>query len=278
MNAHRSLRGAIAAMLLALFPGLKAQVSSTPLVVGEVLVLQSAVLGEERLLNIVLPHGYSPDSAARYPVVYVLDGGLDEDILHTSGAVQFASFPWVAWMPQCIVVGVVNTDRKRDFTHPTSIAKDKAEFPTTGGSPAFLRFLAEEAMPAVDARYRTEPRRMLIGQSLGGLFATEVLMERPDLFTDYLIVSPSLWWDDGAVLRRDARFITDPSLAPARLFVAVGREQRVMVKGARRLAGLVRRAPRTRVGFARFAAFDHAEIMHQALMDGLRWMAEGGQR
>ncbi|WKZ67690.1 MAG: alpha/beta hydrolase-fold protein [Flavobacteriales bacterium] len=278
MNAHRPLWGAIAAMIVGLSPGLRAQVSSKPLVVGEVLELQSAVLGEQRVLNVVLPHGYSPDGAARYPVIFVLDGGLDEDILHTSGAVQFAAFPWVAWMPQSIVVGVVSIDRKRDFTHPTSIAKDKADFPTAGGSAAFLRFLAEEAIPSVDARFRTEPRRMLIGQSLGGLFATEVLMERPDLFTDYLIVSPSLWWDDGTVLRRDARFTADRSLAPARVFVAVGREHPVMVKGAKRLADLVRRSPRTRVGFARLSAFDHAAIMHQALLDGLRWMAEGGRR
>lgn len=174
------------------------------LVIGEVRTLRSTVLNEQRVLNVVLPDGYASDSTARYPVVLLLDGSADEDLLHMSGLVHFASMPWVGWLKPSIVVGIGNVDRKRDFTYPTTIAKDKADFPTTGGSAAFRRFLADEALLGIDSAFRTDGQRMLIGQSLGGLLATEALFTRPGLFKGYLIVSPSLWWDDGSLLRRQA--------------------------------------------------------------------------
>ncbi len=164
-----------------------------PIAFGESRLLRSGILGEERALNIALPEGYSPDSAARYSVIYLLDGGLDEDFFHIAGLAQFASMPWIDWLRPSIVVGIVNVDRKRDFTHPTRIATDKAAAPTSGGSAAFIRFLSDELVPFIDSIYRTNGERMLIGQSLGGLLGTVVLLERPGLFTRYLLVSPSLW-------------------------------------------------------------------------------------
>src|SRR5690554_2777595 len=105
-----------------------------PLSLGEQVKFSSTIMQEERLLNIYLPYGYSPDSLLTYPVIYLLDGGMDEDFLHISGLVQFGSFSWIKMLPESIVVGIVNTDRRRDFTFPTRNLKDKEDFPTTGGS------------------------------------------------------------------------------------------------------------------------------------------------
>ncbi|MFT3884380.1 MAG: alpha/beta hydrolase-fold protein [Flavobacteriales bacterium] len=246
--------------------------SPVPFQLGVVEAIRSAVLNEERTLNIALPQGYHPDSAARYPVIYLLDGGADEDFIHVTGALQFAAFAWVAWQPPSIVVGIASTDRKRDLTFPTTIAADKEQFPTTGGSGAFMRFIGEEVIPFVEANYRTGGERMLIGQSLGGLFAAEVLIKRPELFTRYLIVSPSLWWDDGSLLKVPAAFLSDPAKAPTEVYIAVGKEGRRMGGDAERLHALVKKSPKIRSGASHLPKHDHANSLHQAVIDGFRWM------
>lgn len=263
-------------LLVLLAVGVRAQRTEAPVpfALGVSETLHSNILGEDRVLHIALPQGYHPDSAARYPVIYVLDGSADEDFIHLSGLVQFASFPWIEWLPPSIVVGIANVDRKRDFTYPTTIAEDKLKFPTTGGSAAFIRFIGEELVPFIDSNYRTSDVRMLIGQSLGGLLASEVLIKVPGLFDRYLIVSPSLWWDDGSLLEVEPTFLREPNRAPKQVCIAVGREGKVMVHGAKKLASIAKKSSATKVGFRHLPDFDHGNILHRAVHDGLRWMKE----
>ncbi|MBS1942292.1 MAG: alpha/beta hydrolase [Bacteroidetes bacterium] len=246
--------------------------AQVPFNIGEVFTLHSAVLGEQRTLNIALPAGYQDNDTARYPVIFLLDGSATEDFIHVAGGLQFASMDWIAWQQPSILVGIANVDRKRDFTFPTTIAKDKEQFPTTGGSAAFIDFIGKELIPFVDAHFRTSPDRLLIGQSLGGLLATEVLFKQPALFRRYLIVSPSLWWDGGSLLKQPPAFISDPPHAPQRVFIAVGKEGKRMVGDARKLRALVQKNPVIRVGFDYLPDFDHANILHRAVMDGFRWL------
>src|SRR6476620_154122 len=93
--------------------------SSKKIVLGIVDTVPSAILSEARPINIYLPQGYSPDSAATYPVIYLLDGGVDEDFIHISGLVAYYTTPWIAQFPNSIVVGIENVNRKRDFTYAT---------------------------------------------------------------------------------------------------------------------------------------------------------------
>lgn len=245
-----------------------------PYAIGVVETLHSAVLGEDRILNIHLPPGYAADTAQRYPVLVLLDGSADEDFLHVVGGLQFASFPWIGWMPPSIVVGIANVDRKRDLTFPTTIAADRAQFPTTGGSAAFLQFLEQEVLPFVAGQYRTTNERTLVGQSLGGLFATEVLLRKPRLFRHYLIVSPSLWWDGGSVLSLPTDALRAPDAGVQSVYVAVGDEGRGMVRPARRLVGLLRKQSTARIGHHRIRGLDHANILHRAVMDYFQWRGE----
>jgi len=243
-----------------------------PFIVGVTEHIHSNVLDEDRVLNIFLPQGYTADTAASYPVIYLLDGSLDEDIIHVGGAVQFASFEWIKWLPPSIVVGIANVDRKRDFTFPTTITSDKEKFPTTGGSSNFIRYLGDEVVPFVEQHYRTGPDRMLIGQSLGGLLATEVLFKRPGLFNRYMIVSPSLWWDQMSLLKQEPEFVVNKDSAPEMVFIAVGNEGKGMVGPAKRLAATLKKKTTIRVGYAYLREFDHANNMHRAIMEGARWM------
>ncbi|MBL0024057.1 MAG: alpha/beta hydrolase [Saprospiraceae bacterium] len=204
---------------------------STSLIIGERIEIHSEILDEMRVLNIYLPYGYSKDSLKTYPVIYLLDGSVDEDFIHISGLVQFGSFSWINMIPESIVIGISNTDRKRDFTFPTNNQKDKDEYPTTGKSEIFIKFIEKELQPFVDKRYKTNSIKTLIGQSLGGLLASEVLFKKPELFDNYIIVSPSLWWDDESLLN------DNPILYKSKksIFIAVGKEGQVMERTAKEL-------------------------------------------
>ena len=83
-------------------------VSTKPLTIGEVRTIKSKTLNEDRTLNIYLPQGY--DKTKSYPVIYLLDGSMNEDFIHVTGLVQF--FNQMYSMPETIVVGVANVDRK----------------------------------------------------------------------------------------------------------------------------------------------------------------------
>jgi predicted alpha/beta superfamily hydrolase len=242
--------------------------AQSPFCIGKVLTLQSSVLGEERTINVALPPGYQDGDTTRYPVIFLLDGSANEDFIHVAGALQFATMDWIAWQRPSILVGIANVDRKRDFTYPTTIAKDKEQFPSTGGSAAFIEFLAKELIPFVDVHFHTGADRMLIGQSLGGLLAAEILVKKPALFNRYLIASPSLWWDDGSLLKQPAA----PGKSPEQVFIAVGKEGHRMVADARKLRSWARQHRTAKVGFEHLRNFDHANILHRAVMDGFRWM------
>jgi len=112
-----------------------AQDNSKPFILGKTVEIYSSQLSENRTINIYLPEGYNQNDSTKYPVIYLLDGGADEDFIHIVGIVQFNNFPWIDRVPKSIVVGIANVDRKRDFTYPTSIKKDKEQFPTTGKNP-----------------------------------------------------------------------------------------------------------------------------------------------
>jgi len=172
----------------------------TPIVLGETVQLYSKELGETRKLNIYLPEGYKANDTTRYSVIYLLDGGLDEDFIHIAGLVQFDSFEWIKRVPESIVVGIVNIDRQRDFTYQTKVKKDQAAYPKAGHSDHFRAFIEKELQPYIAKNYPVTSQKTLIGESLGGLLATEILLKTPQLFTHYLIVSPSLWWDNGSLL------------------------------------------------------------------------------
>ena len=260
-------------LLFLTLTGLQAQpavigpVRTEPFVLGITDIIRSTVMNEERTLNIYLPPGYNEQDSVRYPVIYLLDGSVDEDFIHMAGLVYFLGFPWLNLCPPSIVVGIANVDRKRDFTFPTTVEKDKKDFPTTGGSAAFIRYLGEEVIPYIQSRYKTNSTSTLIGQSFGGLLATEILFTHPEWFSKYLIVSPSLWWDNQSLLNRRVTLATQPDVR-----IAVGKEGRVMERGAKALYRKLRPfyADKRRLRFHFFKKENHGSILLHAAYEGLQ--------
>lgn len=248
-------------------PSLKAQ-STKPLNWGEIQTISSVVLQEKRELNIYLPQGY--DAQNPYPVIYLLDGSRHEDFVHICGIVQF--FNLMLNMPPTIVVGIENVDRKRDFTFPTTDLGLKEKTPTSGGSEKFMTFLEKELIPFIEKTYKVTEQRYLIGQSLGGLMASEILLKKADLFTHYFIVSPSLWWDNESMLKQAPTLYAQQSDKPRFVYIAVGKEEpKIMQKEAKALKKIVKNSGKknTRLYFSHMEDENHATILHQAIYWGL---------
>ena len=244
--------------------------SVQPFTIGETISFQSKVLGEDRLLNVYLPNNYNSDDTIKYDVIYLLDGSVDEDFIHIAGIVQFANFEWINLIPKSIVVGIANVDRQRDFTYPTSVKKDKEDFATSGGSAKFMDFVEKEVQPLINEKYKTNDKQTLIGQSLGGLMATEFLMKRSALFDNYIIISPSLWWDNESLLKSKSK-ITENVKA---IYIGVGKEGEVMERVARELHGKIEldKYKSAKLMFQFFEKHDHGDVLHQAVYDAFEKM------
>lgn len=240
-------------------------VKASPLNVGETLEWESSVLGEKRVLNVYLPLSYSWDTAKVYPVIYLLDGSMDEDFVHISGLVQFGSYSWVNMLPESIVVGIANIDRRRDFTFPSGNKQDVKNNPTSGHSENFIEFIENELIGIVNDRYRTTQEKTIIGQSLGGLLATEILFKKPDMFDNYIIISPSLWWNDESLLSYTASS-TDLKKS---VYIGVGKEGEMMERPAKELHTKLDESlnERSQLIFTYFEKYDHSNILHVAVYD-----------
>ena len=253
--------------------------NSKPFVLGVIDEMQSKELAEKRVLNIYLPEGYNQDDTTKYPVIYLLDGSADEDFIHIVGLVQFNSFEWINQVPKSIVVGIATVDRRRDFTFPTTIEEDRKTYPTTGHSDKFIAFIEKELQPFIEKKYRTNTAKTIIGQSLGGLLATEILLKKPALFNKYIIISPSLWWDNGSLLNQNSKILEDSFNQQTDIYIGVGKEgltptviPRVMEVDANLLTEIIRatKSISIKVYFDYLPQEDHATIMHQAVANAFK--------
>lgn len=247
---------------------------SRPFVLGRINEIYSKTLAEKRVVNIYLPEGYNEKDSTSYPVIYLLDGSADEDFIHIAGLIQFLNFPWVNILPKSILVGIANVDRKRDFTFPTSVSQDKIESPTSGGSEKFIAFIEKELQPFIEKNYKTNSFKTIIGQSLGGLLATEILFKKPALFTRYIIVSPSLWWNNESLLSTKPILSNSSSVQPTSVYIAVGNEGKIMKNDAHRLISILRSylPKKTVIHFQYFPHEDHATILHRAVYDAFEYL------
>ena len=273
-------------ILIAVFSKLSAQsnhdktkVNTKPFVLGVIDELPSAILGETRGMNIYLPEGYDANDTVKYPVIYLLDGGADEDFIHVVGIVQFNNFPWIDRVPKSIVVGIVNVDRQRDFSYPTTIKEDKEAWPATGGSEKFIAFIEKELQPYIEMTYKATKERTLIGQSLGGLLAAEILLKKPTLFARYIIISPSLWWDDGSLVSIPSVIFDEGFQQATSVYIGVGKEgltpgasTHVMEVDANLLSERISasKSKSVNVSLDYLPDEDHATIGHQAVFNAFR--------
>lgn len=206
-------------------------VQEEPITIGETFTIHSKVLDETRRINIYLPPGYAQSSSRRLPVLYMPDGGMNEDFLHIAGLVQICVSNGT--MRPFILAGIENTERRRDLTGPTENKQDKKIALRVGGSQLFRQFLRDELMPEVKRRYRTTDEAAIVGESLAGLFVVETFLLEPELFDTYIAIDPSLWWNDQKLLNTAAERIRALSKRQKTLYFASSNEPGIVATSQR---------------------------------------------
>jgi predicted alpha/beta superfamily hydrolase len=250
-------------------PSARAAEKPSPLSIGETFTIDSKILDEKRRINVYLPPPYAETPNARLPVLYMPDGGLGEDFMHVAGLVQVSVGNNT--MRPFILVGIENTERRRDMTGPTENADDKKIAPRVGGSEAFRSFIRKELMPQVKERYRTTKETAIVGESLAGLFVVETFLLEPDLFDTYIAIDPSLWWNNrkligGAAERLRAR----PKLEKA-LYLASSDEKEIAESTQRLAEVLTKEAPPgLRWHHEKMPEEKHSTIYHPAALKAFR--------
>ena len=229
-----------------------------PLTIGETFTIRSAILGEERRINVYRPPA---DPAAPLPVLYMPDGGLAEDFLHVAGLVQVLTGNGT--MRPFLLVGIENTERRRDLTGPTDVASDRKIAPRVGGSAKFRAFLRDELMPEIARRHRVTQERAIVGESLAGLFVVETLLLEPELFDTYLAFDPSLWWNGGKLAATKPR----PAMKKKTLYVATS-DEKELAATVTNLAAALRGS--MRVLYVPMPQETHATIYHPAALRAFR--------
>jgi hypothetical protein len=240
-------------------PNKAATGTPVPITIGETWRMRSKQLGEEREIRVYLPASYA-SSKQRYPVIYALDG---ESLgPAAASAVQFmtgaSEFPQMA---EALVVAVPNTNRERDMPIPQEYSKSI-------GKNNFLAFLADELIPIIERKYRTQPLRILIGHSQGGMFIYHALTAQPAVFQWYLPI--------------DAPFVGFPQLQPlvekARNIITKTPNYRGRLVSIEKAIGwlnewpsLIEAAPKSFYGVqVKITDETHETMVYKAIYDGLK--------
>jgi predicted alpha/beta superfamily hydrolase len=248
--------------------GASANVAQT-LTIGDTFTIESKVMAETRRINVYVPEGYATHPDATMPVMYMPDGGIGEDFLHVAGLMQVSIGNGT--MRPFILVGIENTQRRRDLTPPTGNAEDRKMAPVVGGSATFRAFIRDELMPEVARRYRTSGEAAIVGESLAGLFIVETFLVAPEMFDHYLAFDPSLWWNDAKLLDTVEPMLRAHPDMKRTLWLASSDERDIAALTARLGTMLETGAPAgLRWRYAPMPAEHHWTIYHPAALQAFR--------
>lgn len=186
----------------------KAQHHENKILIGKTDTIFSKILNEKRKILVYTPDLTSLASIPnqRYPVLYLLDG--ESHFVSTVGLVQqLSQANGNTVLPEMIVVGIANTNRFRDLT------------PSATGGGNFVKFIETELMPYINSNYNTAPYKVLVGHSLGGLTAIDVLTKNANLFNAYIAIDPSMWFENERFLKNAITQLPGGKMENKRLFI-----------------------------------------------------------
>lgn len=196
------------------------------IVIGKVDSVSSAILKEKRKVWVYIPNMTQDmqNSNQRYPVLYLLDG--EGHFQSVVGMIQqLSQVNGNTIVPEMIIVGIPNTDRTRDLT-PTHIDNDLPMMDSnsaknTGGGENFAAFLQKELIPHIDSIYPTQPFRILVGHSFGGLAVLHILTNHTKMFNAYIAIDPSMWYDKERFLKTTQQKLISKKYDGASLYVGI---------------------------------------------------------
>lgn len=281
------LKKSVLSLTLCLFLSQTASLSfaNQAIQIGESYPLNSAILKEQREIQIYLPESYTKYPNQRYPVIYLLDGESNFNYL-TAIVNKLSKAPYPT-IPEMIVVGIVNTDRSRDLTPTVQKADHQSARQIngpTGGNAAFFQFLETEVMPDIEKKYRSNGFNILIGHSFGGITALNHMLNGQKPMQAYIVHDPSIWWDNEVMLNtfQNAKnknmqhkklFLTQAGISTNQS--GLDEHDNAIQKFNRYLSG--NNLNNLSYKFARYEDENHGSVPLKGNLDGLRYIFEGMQ-
>lgn len=171
----------------------KGIVYNDPVPKHDSLTISSKFVNEDRVINVWTPPNYK-ESKDSLPVLYMPDGGINEDFPHVANTL--AKLISENKIPPYILVGIENTERRRDLSGPTEIEYDLKYIPNPGGSNNFRSFIKNELFNEINNTYRTNDTKAIIGESAAGIFVIETFLLDNDMFDYYIAMDPALWYNE----------------------------------------------------------------------------------
>lgn len=271
-NTHRIV-DTLSCFILFLFAFAAAAQTNGPLVqFGESYTLHSKILNQDRPYWICLPASYhAKGNRQKYPTLYVLDA--EWNFYWVSEMMQFMEES--RQVPEFIVVGVPNINREHDLT-PTHNTNDVS----SGGGPLFERFLNEELVPEINAKYQTVSFRILMGHSAGGALAADAFLRQTVGFQGFIAIDPALGWINQDLIRCAKEFVPQANSRAAIFVTTAGwrslNQTNVMTHAQELFVSILKTnlSPGIRVGYE-VEAEDHNSCRLLGLYDGLRFIFEG---
>ena len=194
--------------------------------------------GRDYQVFVSLPASYDADPDRRYPVLYVTDADYAFPLIRSITRRINLDGPVTE---DFILVGLsyaVGDDgghsRRRDYT-PTRNGSSGAPPGTIHGQgPAYQTYLRDQVLPFIASRFRADPaRRVFMGHSYGGLLGAQIMFTEPTLFHDYILGSPSLWFDKRHMMAVEAQYAEAHRDLPANVFMYIGEFEAVRPGDAR---------------------------------------------
>jgi predicted alpha/beta superfamily hydrolase len=288
-----------AGFVLCLAAGAAGAASATPYVLAdtEVLDVHAQALDRDYQIYVALPESYkSTNSAARrYPVIFVTDANYGFPVVRAIADRLHKH----AHLEEAIVVGLSYArndsptySRRRDYTPSVPRAGGyTSDMPgrqvAFGQAEDYGRFIVDQVFPLVAARYRADMgRKIFVGHSYGSLLGVELLLTRPETFDDYILGSPSLWFDGGVLFDRERAYARAHKDLRATVYFGIGGLERLpagrkrsrseddadMVADLREFDAALKshRYPGLRTQLEVFPGEDHASVFPILLTHGLR--------
>lgn len=241
---------------------------------------------------------YAPPGVAKkpLPVVYVTDASYGFGVIAQAISLMQAARE----LPQMVVVGIgypatvdikdIRALRFREFCPSAGTAfleSVRATLPPgelpprvePGGAARFLDFINNELKVLIAGRYPVDMTDQThIGMSLGGLFALHALFTAPNSFQRVVALSPSIWWDDRALLGTEAAYAKVAKDLPVNLFLSIGALEEAAHPPAQMVSNLYaldaalrgRKYPSLRLAMEVFPQETHNSVYAASLTRGLR--------
>lgn len=258
---------------------------------SEVWDVPDPVSGRTYQVFVTAPPSYTDHPGRRYPVLYVTDADYAFPLIRQIGRRLNGNGPDI---DEFILVGLsyaIGEDgmpsRRRDYTPTPAGAHSVPAGAVHGMGDAYIAYLRDRVLPFVADRYRTaESKRYYLGHSYGGLLGTQILLSEPELFSGYILGSPSYWYDDHHMDDMESAFAATRKDLPARVYMYVGQYEDMrpgdpryakrynMVTDARRMTQALRSRnyPSLRIELDVLDAEDHLSVAPGGFTRGLKYL------